>query len=173
MPSRKCSSIISTNKRTRRSINNQSVDLVKPKKCAANQGKLVNKFPRYYEVDYVLGKRVVNGETQMLLKWKNYSDEHNSWEIVSNVTPDLVQDYNNHDAMKLVNCCLDDGKEMIMLRDIPKKIVDIRKDFSGNLEYLVKWCNEKGKNWLPGQILKIHYPHLVIRFYEEITVIVD
>lgn len=146
------------------------VEPVKGRKSRVNSK--VNKF-RFYEVDNVLGKRVVDGDTQFLLKWKNYPEDQNSWESVENITPDLVQAYNSDQTLEMVKEWLDDGKEIVLLRDIPKKIVDIRKSIQSGLEFLVRWENEPDKNWIPGQILKQFYPHLVIQFYEEITIIVD
>ena len=49
-----------------------------------------------YEVESILGQRTYGRwkKKQYLVKWKGYSDAHNSWELAENVnTPELVQEY--------------------------------------------------------------------------------
>lgn len=48
-----------------------------------------------YSVEKVLDKKVENGRTFYLIKWLNYSDEHNSWEPKKNlqICPELIEEY--------------------------------------------------------------------------------
>lgn len=44
-----------------------------------------------YEVEKVVDKRVVNGHVQYLLKWKNYPDTDNTWEVSEGLQcPELI-----------------------------------------------------------------------------------
>ena len=46
----------------------------------------VNEETRY-EVEEILNSRLSRGKLQFLIKWKGYTDEHNSWQPESNVLP--------------------------------------------------------------------------------------
>ena len=47
----------------------------------------------YYEVEKILKQRMKNGHRQFLLKWKGFPESENSWEPESNVTADLVSEF--------------------------------------------------------------------------------
>ena len=47
----------------------------------------------YYEVEKVLKRRIKNGQIQYFLKWKGYPDSDNSWVPASNVTTDLIREF--------------------------------------------------------------------------------
>ena len=54
---------------------------------------VVNGEPEW-EVEEVLDSRWYWRRFQFLIKWKGFSKEHNSWEVVSNVkVPDLIAEY--------------------------------------------------------------------------------
>jgi hypothetical protein len=38
-----------------------------------------------WEIEQILDKRIYQGKTQYLIKWKGYLDMHNSWEPVGNI----------------------------------------------------------------------------------------
>lgn len=47
----------------------------------------------FYEVEKILKRRIKNGRVQYFLKWKGFPDSDNSWEPASNVTEDLVNEF--------------------------------------------------------------------------------
>ena len=50
--------------------------------------------PDVYEVEKILDKRSVNGQTEYLVKWKDYDEAESSWEPTKNLDcPDLVQQF--------------------------------------------------------------------------------
>jgi hypothetical protein len=49
---------------------------------------------REYQVEAILDKRIRGKKTQYLLKWKDYSDEHNTWEDENRLNcPDLFKEF--------------------------------------------------------------------------------
>lgn len=55
----------------------------------ANELQVVN--GDIFKVDYTLGTRGKGKNKQVLIKWKGFSDEHNSWELATNITKKYEQ----------------------------------------------------------------------------------
>lgn len=54
---------------------------------------LVNMSGPYFEVEKILKRRIKMGRVQYFLKWKGFPDTDNSWEPESNVTKDLITEF--------------------------------------------------------------------------------
>lgn len=93
---------------------------------------------KYYLVEKVLMKRILNGKVEYLIKWKNYSSKSNSWEPQQNVKIIKPGRIPNVPMLKEKNA------ETAVKTDavVPVKIL-FRLS---NGYYLVKWSN--GKNTL-------------------------
>eukprot|EP00966_Prymnesium_polylepis_P060707 1408574-Prymnesium_polylepis.1 len=46
-----------------------------------------------YEVEAIVGKRIVKGRTQYNIKWQGWDPSMNTWEAASRVHPDLIREY--------------------------------------------------------------------------------
>ncbi|XP_074597474.1 chromobox protein homolog 5-like [Brevipalpus obovatus] len=133
---------------------------------------------RIYAVDSVLGKRVgADGKVDYLLKWADFSNEHNSWECAGNLDRTSLKEFRELENVILINETLAGSqslKDIIILKDVPKKILNIRKDsINCDHEFLVEWSTETDLNWLPAYVLRESFPQLVIEFYERISYLYD
>ena len=41
---------------------------------------------RVYEVEDILDEAIMNNEPHYLIKWKNYTHEHDTWEAISSLS---------------------------------------------------------------------------------------
>ena len=57
------------NKRKRNKGKNKVTDI----------NKFINNYKNVYEIERIVGHKVINNEYQFLIKWKDYSDNNNSW----------------------------------------------------------------------------------------------
>lgn len=54
-----------------------------------------NPIPHFFEVEYLIDyKRQKNGKELVLVHWKGYSSQSDSWEPISNLNDALVEDLN-------------------------------------------------------------------------------
>ena len=63
-----------------------------------------------YVVEKILDKRIVKRyhsnkdptkKEQYLVKWKDYGDEHNTWEPKANLTPEMIKEYHQEKKKKM------------------------------------------------------------------------
>jgi hypothetical protein len=47
----------------------------------------------YYTVETILDKKKEDGTTFYLIKWQDFSPQHNSWEPAENLNPKLIKEY--------------------------------------------------------------------------------
>ena len=134
-------------------------------------------------VEKVLDKRKTRGEIKYLLKWRNYSHEHNSWEPLDNLDcPDLIQEFEEKcnkdtDTTDTDSCDLfDDEMETCKIRSsesntdnglIAENILYEYESLCEENEtmFLVAWA--KGiPSVVSSKWFKKKYPQLVNEFYE-------
>ncbi|KAG5680621.1 hypothetical protein PVAND_010115 [Polypedilum vanderplanki] len=79
-------------------------------------GKRKRSRKETYEVESILDKRTTDdGKIEYFLKWRNYSDDDNTWEPAENLNcPDLIEDFENkllNDELTVVVEDLNNGEE--------------------------------------------------------------
>ncbi|XP_043939893.1 chromobox protein homolog 5 [Protopterus annectens] len=146
-----------------------------------------------YVVEKVLDRRVVKGQVEFLLKWKGFSEEHNTWEPEKNLDcPELISEFMKRGKKNKEN----DGrcKESTKRKGIPtngseeskskkrKEVNDIARGFErglepekiigatdscGDLMFLMKWKDSDEADLVLAKEANVKCPQIVIAFYEE------
>ncbi|XP_066470717.1 chromobox protein homolog 5 [Tiliqua scincoides] len=149
-----------------------------------------------YVVEKVLDRRVVKGQVEYLLKWKGFSEEHNTWEPEKNLDcPELISEFmKKYKKMKegenkpreksestkrksnLANNSEDiKAKKKRESTDIargferglePEKIIGAT-DSCGDLMFLMKWKDTDEADLVLAKEANVKCPQIVIAFYEE------
>lgn len=61
----------------------------------------VNRKDDVFEVDAIMAKRIVNGKTQFLVKWKNYPESANTWEKECHIfSSELIAEFESREHQK-------------------------------------------------------------------------
>ncbi|XP_056418769.1 chromobox protein homolog 5 [Hyla sarda] len=143
-----------------------------------------------YVVEKVLDRRVVKGQVEFLLKWKGFSEEHNTWEPDRNLDcPELISEFmkkykkgkesepkSKPEATKR-KAGSDDirAKKRRESNDIargferglePEKIIGAT-DSCGELMFLMKWKDSDEADLVLAKEANVKCPQIVIAFYEE------
>lgn len=140
-----------------------------------------------FSVEKVLNKRIRNGKTEYLLKWKGYSHEDNTWEPQENLDcPDLIAAFENErkpppavqqtppatatatDAdkgSKQKNITEDNRSRGFDRGLLPDSIIGAT-DASGELMFLMKWKGCEEADLVPARQVNIRCPEIVINYYE-------
>ncbi|XP_011786075.1 PREDICTED: chromobox protein homolog 5 [Colobus angolensis palliatus] len=136
-----------------------------------------------YVVEKVLDRRVVKGQVEYLLKWKGFSEEHNTWEPEKNLDcPELISEFmkkykkmkegeNNKPREKSesnkrksnFSNSADDIKSK-KKREVMKPFVV--KDVSYTL-HLIKAKDTDEADLVLAKEANVKCPQIVIAFYEE------
>ncbi|XP_042540403.1 chromobox protein homolog 3-like [Dipodomys spectabilis] len=130
--------------------------------------------PKLFAVEKVLGRRIVEGKVEYLLKWKGYSDADNTWETEDNINcPDLIEAFlNSHNASlsgaSTSNEPRDAGDNPRgFARGLePEGIIDVKQS-SGGLMFVMKWKGSDETELVPAKEANVKCPQMVIAFYEE------
>ncbi|KAF5299194.1 hypothetical protein FQA39_LY02367 [Lamprigera yunnana] len=136
-----------------------------------------------FSVEKVLNKRMRNGKTEYLLKWKGYSHDDNTWEPQENLDcPDLIAAFeaqhrppspivpvnDNDKAIKQKNISEDNRPRGFDRGLLPEAIIGAT-DASGELLFLMKWCGSDEADLVPARQVNIRCPQIVISYYEKKT----
>ncbi|CAO2600587.1 Chromobox protein homolog 5 [Lemmus lemmus] len=141
-----------------------------------------------YVVEKVLDRRMVKGQVEYLLKWKGFSEEHNTWEPEKNLDcPELISEFmKKYKKMKKAegnkrkssfSNSADDikSKRKREGNDIargferglePEKIIGAT-DSCGDLMFLMKWKDTDEADLVLAKEANVKCPQIVIAFYEE------
>ncbi|XP_074599726.1 chromobox protein homolog 3-like [Brevipalpus obovatus] len=140
-----------------------------------------------YVVEKILDKRKRGNRWEYFLKWKNYSEEDNTWEPIENLDcPDLIAEFENERNRKgemkkseekkrkenspdrdKKKKKTDDSSPRGFQRNLePQKIIGA-SDASGELMFLIKWKNSEDADLVTASEANVKCPQIVIKFYEE------
>ncbi|KAG9491713.1 chromobox protein homolog 5 [Eleutherodactylus coqui] len=143
-----------------------------------------------YVVEKVLDRRVVKGQVEYLLKWKGFSEEHNTWEPDRNLDcPELISEFMKkykkgkeaEPKPKTETTKRKAGSDDIRAKrrresnDIargferglePEKIIGAT-DSCGELMFLMKWKDSDEADLVLAKEANVKCPQIVIAFYEE------
>ncbi|XP_077339922.1 chromobox protein homolog 5 [Lithobates pipiens] len=143
-----------------------------------------------YVVEKVLDRRMMKGQVEYLLKWKGFSEEHNTWEPEGNLDcPELISEFmkkykkpkEGEPKPKTEATKRKAGNEDIKAKkrresnDIargferglePEKIIGAT-DSCGELMFLMKWKDSDEADLVLAKEANVKCPQIVIAFYEE------
>ncbi|XP_068777725.1 chromobox protein homolog 5 isoform X2 [Struthio camelus] len=150
-----------------------------------------------YVVEKVLDRRVVKGQVEYLLKWKGFSEEHNTWEPEKNLDcPELISEFmKKYKKMKEgdANKTREKPESAKRKSGLPHAAEDIKAkkkresndiargferglepekiigatDSCGDLMFLMKWKDTDEADLVLAKEANLKCPQIVIAFYEE------
>ncbi|XP_048191382.1 chromobox protein homolog 3-like [Perognathus longimembris pacificus] len=131
-----------------------------------------------FEVEKVVGRRVVAGKVEYLLKWKGYSDSDNTWEPEEHLhCPDLIHAFLNsqEDSSESEGSISNVSTENSNANDNPtgfdrgleaERILGATRSSEG-LMFLMKWKDLDEPEMVLAREANVKCPQIVIAFYEE------
>uniref|UniRef100_A0A674C0R2 Chromobox homolog 5 (HP1 alpha homolog, Drosophila) n=1 Tax=Salmo trutta TaxID=8032 RepID=A0A674C0R2_SALTR len=125
-------------------------------------------------VEKVLDRRTVKGRVEFFLKWKGYSEKHNTWEPEKNLgCPELIAGFMK--TYKKPSSSSSGGRkkedDVLIARGferglVPEKIIGAT-DSCGDLMFLMKWKDSDEADLVLAKEANHKCPQIVIAFYEE------
>ncbi|KAM4818615.1 chromobox protein homolog 3-like [Thomomys bottae] len=128
-----------------------------------------------YEVEKVVGQRVVAGKVEYLLKWKGYPDADNTWEPEEHLNcPALIENFlrsqedtsETGGSISTQDSEADDNATGFARGLEPERILGATGTSNG-LMFLIKWKDSDEADLVLAREANIRCPQLVIDFYEE------
>ncbi|KAG5837978.1 hypothetical protein ANANG_G00218900 [Anguilla anguilla] len=133
-----------------------------------------------YVVEKVLDRRMVKGRVEYFLKWKGFSDKHNTWEPEKNLDcPELIADAKRKNSTEEEDDEEEGGSkakrkkedDILIARGFerglePEKIIGAT-DSCGDLMFLMKWKDSDEADLVLAKEANQKCPQIVIAFYEE------
>uniref|UniRef100_A0A4W5Q502 Chromobox homolog 5 (HP1 alpha homolog, Drosophila) n=1 Tax=Hucho hucho TaxID=62062 RepID=A0A4W5Q502_9TELE len=138
-------------------------------------------------VEKVLDRRTVKGRVEFFLKWKGYSEKHNTWEPEKNLgCPELIagfmKTYKKPSSSSSSGATPSSGgsnnkpkrkkeDDVLIARGferglVPEKIIGAT-DSCGDLMFLMKWKDSDEADLVLAKEANHKCPQIVIAFYEE------
>ncbi|XDV46341.1 hypothetical protein PO909_014249 [Leuciscus waleckii] len=140
-----------------------------------------------YIVEKVLDRRVVKGRVEYFLKWKGFTDKHNTWEPEKNLDcPELISEFmktykKGGSGSPPSSKPSSTGSSLARPKDSsgsssttrgferglePEKIIGAT-DSCGDLMFLMKWKDSDEADLVLAKEANHKCPQIVIAFYEE------
>uniref|UniRef100_A0A3B1IM22 Chromobox homolog 5 (HP1 alpha homolog, Drosophila) n=1 Tax=Astyanax mexicanus TaxID=7994 RepID=A0A3B1IM22_ASTMX len=140
-----------------------------------------------YVVEKVLDRRVVKGRVEYFLKWKGFTDKHNTWEPEKNLDcPDLISEFmktykkggsstgtpsSGAKSSSTASTAVRSKDKILVARGFerglePEKIIGAT-DSCGDLMFLMKWKDSDEADLVLAKEANHKCPQIVIAFYEE------
>ncbi|KAG5681699.1 hypothetical protein PVAND_011109 [Polypedilum vanderplanki] len=138
-----------------------------------------------YTVEKILQKRIRLGKAEYFLKWKNYSDNDNTWEPAENIQncKELIVEF--EESLKRKENAAEKLKKLKETNEIdtsvfrkpnrkdgfarglsPEKILGAT-DVYGGIRFLMKWKNCDEADLVPAKEANVKCPQIVIKFYQD------
>ncbi|XP_048191379.1 chromobox protein homolog 3-like [Perognathus longimembris pacificus] len=149
-----------------------------PKRRKTQHGELENVGEaelEEFEVEKVVGRRVVAGKVEYLLKWKGYSDSDNSWEPEEHLRcSDLIKAFLNSQedssesegSISSENSNANDNLTGFARGLEPERIIGATGTSDGLL-FLMKWKDADEPELVLANDAIEKCPHIVAAFYKE------
>ncbi|XP_048191377.1 chromobox protein homolog 3-like [Perognathus longimembris pacificus] len=130
-----------------------------------------------FEVEKIVGRRVVAGKVEYLMKWKGYSDAVNTWEPEESLDcPDLIRAFINSQGVSSSGSESNDSTANVK-RDAggnpsgfarglePERILGV-SDHNEEMMFFMKWKNSSKIELVLAKEANDNCPQLVTAFYE-------
>lgn len=123
----------------------------------------VEKKPKLSDVEKILDSRNGPKGKEYLLKWKNYSPKHNSWEPASNLKCTKLME--NYEAMRDKLIVVEDPA-FINGTAVPVRITGTGR-LNGRMMFMAQIEGKQTVSWISNAVARKICPQVLLDFYEE------